>query len=120
MDKIKNSQKCSIRLLEPETITYLFLYCTSFFQIWMLMSNWIFKKSGERIVFDAKTFIFRFPEKKYIAINLIIMLVMGHIFSQSIKGVNIAFDNIVKYLPNFYSSEKLMLKNRFYQIKWSK
>lgn len=69
---------------------------------------------------NAKSVIFGSQEKKYIAINLIIMLVNGHIFSQSIKGVNIAFDNIVKYLPNFYSSEKLMLKNRFYQIKWSK
>lgn len=84
------------------------------------MSDWIFRKSGERIVFDAKTVIFGVPEKKYLAINLIIMLVKRHIFSQSRKSANIAFENIVKYLQNYYFLEKLMLENRFYQKKWSR
>lgn len=120
MCKIKNSPLCSICFLEPETITHLFFYCPSIFRIWLLMSDWIFRKSGERIVFDAKTVIFGVPEKKYLAINLIIMLVKRHIFSQSRKSANIAFENIVKYLQNYYSLEKLMLENRFYQKKWSR
>lgn len=48
------------------------------------------------------------------------MLVKRHIFSQSRKTANITFENIVKYLQNYYSLEKLMLENRFYQRKWSK
>lgn len=43
------------------------------------------------------------------------MLVNGHIFSQSRKSVNIAFNNIIKYLQNSYSLDKLMMENRFYQ-----
>lgn len=40
------------------------------------MTDWNFRKSGERIVYDAKTFFFGLiQKKKYIAINLIIMLV---------------------------------------------
>lgn len=67
-----------------------------------------------------KTVIFGFPEKKYIAINLTIMLVKRLIFSHSRLTANIAFDNIVKYLQYYYSLEKLMFENIFYQRKLSK
>lgn len=77
--------------------------------------------SGEKkIVFDTKIVIFGIPENKYIAINLTIMLVKRHIFSHSRLTANIAFDNMVKYLQYYYSLEKLMLENIFYQRKLSK
>lgn len=39
-----------------------------------------------------------------LSMNIIIMLVNGHIFSQSRKSDNIAFNNIAKYLQNSYST----------------
>lgn len=45
--------------------------------------------------------MFGFPEEKYIPI-LIIRLVKRQV----------AFNNAVTYLQNYYSSEKLMLENR--------
>lgn len=48
---------------------------------------------------------FGFPEYKYMAImNLIIMLVKRHNFSQSRKSAFIAFHDILKYLHNYYSN----------------
>lgn len=47
----------NIVFFEPETILHIFFYCPSISQIWLLMSDWIFRKSAEKIVFDAKTVI---------------------------------------------------------------
>jgi hypothetical protein len=36
--------------------------------IWLELSDWSFQKSGERIIFDAKSVIFSFFEREYVAI----------------------------------------------------
>lgn len=81
MCKIKNFLLCLICFLELEIIIYFFFYCLFIFWIWLLMFDWIFRKFGERIVFDVKIVIFGVLEKKYLVINLIIMLVKRYIFS---------------------------------------
>ena len=92
MSKIKNSPLCSICEVEPETIKHLFFYCPQVSRIWLQLSDWIFQKSGERIIFDVKSVIFGFFEREYVAINLIILLVKKYLYQQCRKNNRIAFN----------------------------
>ena len=64
MSKIKNSPLCSVCEGEPETIKHLFFYCPHVNVIWQTLSDWIFQKSGERIIFDVKSVIFGLFQKE--------------------------------------------------------
>ena len=88
--------------------------------IWLALSDWIFQKSGTRIVFDVKTVIFGNLEEDHMAINLVILLVKKYLFQQSKKNNNIVFNEILKYLNNYYCLEEKLSGNIFYKNRWSK
>jgi hypothetical protein len=79
-----------------------------------------FSKVWERIIFDVKSVIFGLFEREYVVINLMILLVKKYLYQQSRKNNRIAFNDILKYLHNYYTLEEKMSKSTFCKNRWSK
>jgi hypothetical protein len=84
--------------------------------LWGKLSRWIFEKSGKNVEFNVQTVVFGL----YIGLNFVNLLVKKYIFQYSRKNVIFEFDNVVKYLYNYYILEEKFTEQTIYQRKWSK
>lgn len=88
------------------------IYCPSIFRKWLLMSDWIFKKSGEIIVLDAKTGIlgrFFFFFKIHMTVYLIIMLLKIYILTNQEKVFKLNLMMLWK-IHKFWISRKMNVR----------
>lgn len=77
-------------MLEPETFKHLFYQCPLVLSLWTSLSDYIFEKSGKRIIFDIQSVLLGNPKLDHV-VNLIIILVKKYIFQKSRKDIELCF-----------------------------
>lgn len=59
-------------MLEPETFMHLFYQCPLILSLWTSLSDFIFKKSGKKIIFNIQIILLGNPGMDHV-VNLIII-----------------------------------------------
>lgn len=77
-------------MLEPETFKHLFYQLSLVLSLWTSLSDYIFEKSGKRIIFDIQSVLLGNPKLDHV-VNLIIILVKKYIFQKSRKDIELCF-----------------------------
>ena len=81
---IVDSNTCRICKCEPETLMYLFVYCTHIVNLWKSMELRMHSSTNKRITFSQKEIIIsKIKDNNYYSINMITVVTKSYIFSSA-------------------------------------